>query len=145
MIIKRQKEFGKMSGLKNKIKAVPRHLKRSINQGKAAGKIATYADELNPEEVKSLALTFRAAKTPGTKTSKKMVKLVKKGKATPEMIEKESEAWGRIHKNGKGAKYDFLSGGYVEPGNDYSSRLDRYWRQLHKEEKSINPFSNPKI
>ena len=126
MIILRERNYSKLSGLKNKIKAVPRHLKRAINQGKAGAKIATFKEELSPEEVKALAVTYRGAKVPGSKTAKRMEKLVKGGKITKEAANKEAEAWGRIHKQGEGAKLSnsIFNRGYYSP-TEIEAGLDK--------------------
>ena len=73
MIILRQKEFGKISGLKNKVKAIPRHLKKRRDIRKAWNKIGKEED-LSPEEVKNALIPLRAAKIPGTKLNKALMK-----------------------------------------------------------------------
>lgn len=135
-----QKEFSKLSGTKNKIKAIPRHLKRSINQEKAGFKIATLENRLSPEEVKAVAITYRGAKVPGSKTAKRMEKMIKNEKVTKETIDREAKAWDRIHKQSQGAERSFL--GYLSPDEAWASnsamhRISHPEHPMYKNEEAL--------
>ena len=105
MIIRRQKEFGKIAGLKNKVKAIPRHLKRGAKIKSARNRsLNPLVRDLSSEEVKNIAILHRSAQTPGTKAYKQARKAISEGKLSSEALAKETEAWESIHRQGKGAR-----------------------------------------
>ena len=114
MIVKRQKEFGKIAGLKNKIKSIPRHLKRSAEIKSASNRsLNPLVRDLSSEDVKNIAILHRSAQTPGTKAYKKAQKAISEGKLSPEVLAKETEAWEGIHKQGRGARRSLK--GWMDP------------------------------
>ncbi len=127
MIIKRQKEFGKISGLKNKVKAIPRHLKKRIDIQKAYHKIGKY-DDLSPEEVKNALIPLRAAKIPGTKLNKE---LMEQSPADAKELRRAAKRLQRIHKAGRGGEFDTIARKYV-PTETYRPNYTEYLNESGK-------------
>jgi hypothetical protein len=105
-----QREFAvSIKGLKNKVKAIPRHLKRDFTAGKLAGKTLT-GQNLSPEEVHRAAVNSRAVLIPGSKAASKATKKrfldTRTGKirtASKKELEQAAKAWERFDRRGRGA------------------------------------------
>ena len=80
--------------------------------------------------MKAIAVTYRGAKVPGSKTAKRMEKLIKEGKVIKEDINKEAEIWDRVHKKKEGAKRSIM--GYLSPEDAWST------------DSALHAISNPK-
>ncbi len=127
MVIKRQKEFGKIAGLKNKVKAIPRHLKKRIDIQKAYHKMGKYGD-LSPEEVKNALIPLRSMKIPGTKLNKE---LMEQSPADAKELRRAAKRLQRIHKAGRGAEYDWVVGKYA-PTEKYRPNYAEYLNESGK-------------
>ena len=127
MIIKRQKEFGKISGLKNKIKSIPRRAKKRIDIRKALKKIDK-GEDLSPEEVKNALIPLRSMKIPGTKLNKA---LMEQSPADAKDLRRVAKRLQRIHKAGRGGEYDWVVGKYA-PTEKYRSNYTEYLNESGK-------------